>query len=194
MSKIILVTNQKGGVGKSTLTFNLATNIKDSAKVAIIDLDYQGSLSQISEMSKVDILNKDSLKKLDSLPYDFVFIDTPPYLMENIKELCKRADLIIIPTKAGVVDLLAIKGTIELLKETNSTKKALIVLNMVKHNSTLTEDILKELSSLNIKICKTLVSDLVAFSRSFLIDGVQDNNNAQKQIDSLTKEVLTSII
>lgn len=194
MSKVILVTNQKGGVGKSTLTFNLATNIKDSAKVAIVDLDYQGSLSQISEMSKVDILNKDSLKKLDSLPYDFIFIDTPPYLIENIKELCKRANLIIIPTKAGVVDLLAIKGTIEILKETNSTKKAMIVLNMVKHNSTLTEDIHKELSSLNIKICKTLVSDLVAFSRSFLIDGVQDNNNAQKQIDSLTKEVLTSII
>ena len=43
MPKIILVTHQKGGVGKSTLTFNMALAIKNEAKTAIIDLDLQGS-------------------------------------------------------------------------------------------------------------------------------------------------------
>lgn len=194
MAKIILITHQKGGVGKSTLTFNLATNLKDSAKIGIIDIDSQGSLSQISEVAKVDILPKESIKKLSSLDYDFIFIDTPPYLVENLKELCNLANLIIIPTKAGVLDLFAIKSTIEIIKGTKNEHKAMIVLNMVKHNSSLTDDVLKELSKLNIKVCKTMISDLVAFSRSFLLDGVQENNNAQKQIDSLTKEVLTSII
>lgn len=49
MPKIILVTHQKGGVGKSTLTFNLASNIKDIAKTCIIDIDYQGSLNNIRD-------------------------------------------------------------------------------------------------------------------------------------------------
>lgn len=194
MPKIILITHQKGGVGKSTLTFNLATNIKDSARVAIIDMDSQGSLSQIADLAKVDILSADNIKNITSLNYDFVFIDTPPYLIENLKELCSIANLIIIPTKAGVLDLFAIRSTLEIIKASKNEKKALIVLNMIKHNSTLTDDIVKELSELNIKVAKTMISDLVAFSRSVLVDGVTDNNNAQKQIDSLTKEVLTSII
>jgi len=32
MAKIVLTTHQKGGVGKSTLTFNLANNFKENAK------------------------------------------------------------------------------------------------------------------------------------------------------------------
>lgn len=39
MSKIILVTHQKGGVGKSTLTFNMASILKNDVKIAIIDFD-----------------------------------------------------------------------------------------------------------------------------------------------------------
>ncbi|MDN3607199.1 AAA family ATPase [Kaistella yonginensis] len=41
MAKIILITHQKGGAGKPTLTFNLACNLKESAKVCILDMDNQ---------------------------------------------------------------------------------------------------------------------------------------------------------
>ena len=47
---IILITHQKGGVGKSTLTFNLAQNISKNAKVAVLDFDLQGSLSQLADL------------------------------------------------------------------------------------------------------------------------------------------------
>jgi len=49
MLKISLITHQKGGVGKSTLTFNLAQNISSKAKVAVLDMDVQGSLSQFTK-------------------------------------------------------------------------------------------------------------------------------------------------
>ena len=49
MAKVILTTHQKGGVGKSTLTFNLAANLRDNAKVCIVDMDMQGSLFNIRE-------------------------------------------------------------------------------------------------------------------------------------------------
>ena len=70
----------------------------------------------------------------------------------------------------------------------------MIILNMVKANTTITEDILKNLDTHKIKVAQTMISDLVAFTRSPLLKGITTNRNAQRQIDSLTKEVLTSLI
>lgn len=194
MSKIILTTHQKGGVGKSTLLFNLAVNLKENAKVCIIDLDAQGSLYQVRDLSEVPIFSEDKLKEIQNLDFDFIFIDTPPYLSNKLTELCDLADVIIIPTKAGVLDLLAIKSTINIIEHSGNENKALIVFNMVKPNTTLTEEIKDQLSDYNVRVSKNMISDLVIFSRSVLINGVEDNNKAQKQIDALTKEVLTMAI
>ena len=191
MAKIILTTHQKGGVGKSTITYNLAENLKSSANVCIVDMDSQGSLLHLSELSKVPIFPTADLKKIIKSDYDFIFIDTPPYLNDSISELCQIASVIIIPTKASVLDLLAIKSTIDIVKEAKSEKKAVIVFNMVKPNTTLTEEIKSQLKEYNIRVSKNMLSDLVAFSRSVVLGGVEDSNNAQKQIDNLTKEILT---
>ena len=190
MSKIILITHQKGGVGKSTIAYNLASNIRENAKVCIIDMDSQGSLINISELSEVPIFTADMLNEKIKSDYDFIFIDTPPYLNEKIIDLCNISDVIIIPTKAGVLDLLAIKSTIDIVKQAKSEKKAIIVFNMIKPNTTLTEEIKSQLQDYNIKVSKNMLSDLVSFSRSVLVNRVEENNNAQKQIDNLTKEIL----
>ena len=190
MSKIILITHQKGGVGKSTIAYNLASNIRENAKVCIIDMDSQGSLINISELSEVPIFTADMLNEKIKSDYDFIFIDTPPYLNEKIIDLCNISDVIIIPTKAGVLDLLAIKSTIDIVKQAKSENKAIIVFNMIKPNTTLTEEIKSQLQDYNIKVSKNMLSDLVSFSRSVLVNGVEENNNAQKQIDNLTKEIL----
>lgn len=194
MAKIILITHQKGGVGKSTLTFNLASNLMGSAKVCILDMDNQGSLFNISSLSNVPIFTSEKFTEKLKEEYDFIFIDTPPYINEKISELCETADIIIIPTKAGILDLLAIKSTIDIIKEVNAEDKALIVFNMIKPKTTLTEEIKKEIVDYNIRISKNMISDLVSFSRSVLVNGVEDNHTAQKQIDNLTKEILTLTI
>ncbi|OCK44205.1 conjugal transfer protein TraA [Tenacibaculum soleae] len=195
MSKKILITHQKGGTGKSTLTFNLAQNISKNASVAILDLDLQGSLSSVKDLvTDFEIIPyKGRIKEIQNLDYDFIFIDTPPYLSQQLPELIQVADLIIIPTKAGVLDLLAINSTIELIENENKQEKSMLVFNMIKPNTTLTLDILISLEEYNIPIAKTRISDLVAFTRSVLVGGV-NNKNAQKQLDNLTKEVLTKLI
>lgn len=196
MGKIILITHQKGGVGKSTLTYNLAQNISENASVLVLDFDLQGSLSQIKDLVtnfKITPYNRE-IKKIKNLSYDFIFIDTPPYLSNQLPDLIDLADLIIIPTKAGVLDLLAIRNTLVLIESKNKASNSLVVFNMIKANTTLTLDILIGLEEYNIPIAKTHISDLVAFTRSVLVGDVKTDKNAQKQLDNLTKEVLTKLI
>ncbi|SEB97461.1 MULTISPECIES: ParA family protein [Maribacter] len=194
MAKIILITHQKGGVGKSTLTFNLAQNLSEHSKVAILDIDAQGSLSQLAKIVDSFEITTDENILTTNDHLDFIFVDTPPYLSSKLKELIKIADLLLVPTKAGILDLLAIDNTISLIKDELKENKTMIILNMIKANTTITEDILKNLDSHKIKIAQTMISDLVAFTRSPLLKGVTADRNAQRQIDSLTKEVLTALI
>ena len=196
MPKIILITHQKGGVGKSTLTFNLAQNIAANSRVAVLDFDLQGSLSQLEELVtdfKI-IPYQDKLESISELQYDFIFIDTPPYLSNHLSKLISISDLIIVPTKAGILDLLAIKSTLAIIEQEKRTIDTLVVFNMIKPNTTLTLDILIGLEEYNVKIATTYISDLVAFTRSVLLKGVSNDKNAQKQIDQLTEEILTKLI
>lgn len=196
MPKIILITHQKGGVGKSTLTFNLAQNIAANSRVAVLDFDLQGSLSQLEELVtdfKI-IPYQDKLESISELQYDFIFIDTPPYLSNHLAKLISISDLIIVPTKAGILDLLAIKSTLAIIEQEKRTMDTLVVFNMIKPNTTLTLDILIGLEEYNVKIATTHISDLVAFTRSVLVKGVSNDKNAQKQIDQLTEEILTKLI
>ena len=192
MAKIILITHQKGGVGKSTLTFNLAQNFSSNSKVAILDFDLQGSLSQLKEIATdFDVIPYvEEINSISDLNYDFIFIDTPPYLSNHLSKLIQIADLILVPTKAGILDILAIKSTLKLIEHEHKSNSTLVVFNMIKPNTTLTQDILISLEEYNVPIAKTHISDLVAFTRSVIMNGVTNDRNAKFQLDQLTKEVL----
>lgn len=193
MPKIILITHQKGGVGKSTLTFNMASILKNDVKTAIIDFDLQGSLYKSRASSDIPVLEKEQINNVQNLDYDFIFIDTPPYLTEDLPKLCKLADVILIPTKTGIYDLLAIEETINIIKQIGKEDKTLIVFNMVKPNTTLTTEMQDAIDNYNIPIAETKISDLVAFTRSAITHGVEDSKKAYQQIESLTREILSKI-
>lgn len=192
MSKIILTTHQKGGVGKSTLTFNMALALKNDVKVCIIDLDLQGSLWRSRTALDIPIFSSEQMDEVLKSDFDFIFIDTPPYLNEKLPKLSKLVDVIVIPTKTGVYDILAIEDTISIVKEAKAENKALIVFNMVKVNTTLVNEMHEAIEHHKIPIAKNYISDLVAFTRSAINSELSDPK-AKLQIENLTREVLKKI-
>ena len=98
--KVIAVANQKGGVGKTTTTYNLATaKAIEGYKVLMIDLDAQGSLTiaagiepgedRLEGFSTVDLFNR----KQD--PADAVF---------EVKSVMLKEKLYIVPSDPNLAN------------------------------------------------------------------------------------------
>ena len=195
--KIITIAHQKGGVGKTTLALNLGYCLQNSVKVAILDSDPQGSISGLGELvglKGIDLLPIDEIANAGK-NYDVAIIDTPPYLSNKLPEFFQLSDFVLVPTKAGVLDVMAIKATIALLKQAQTKRpnlKAAIVLNMIQHRTSLTDDIKQLLEQYEMPILDTMISQRVSYARSPITGGVfeTEDDKAQQEIFNLTKEIL----
>lgn len=193
MPKIITIAHQKGGVGKSTLALNLAYSFAKNVRTALTDTDPQGSTIQLKDIVlEVDIVPFD--KSIYSYDYDAIFIDTPPYLMSEMLPIFLKSDLVVIPTKAGVPDIMAIRATVELVKEAQKVKpelKSAIILNMVKPRANITEQAKEQLSIYDLPIIGE-IKDRVSYTNTFLTGGVLTgtDENAKREIEELTSKIL----
>lgn len=199
MGKIITVAHQKGGVGKSTLAMNLAVCFQDQLNVALVDTDLQGSLFQIKEeLPGLAVVGNDQLQDIKRLKYDLVIVDTPPYLSNKLPELFSLSDFILIPTKAGFFDVMAIRSTIALLKDAQVKKpdiQAGIVMNMIKPRSGITKEVSILLQSMETPVLATMIHDRVSIARSSITAGVLQgsDNKAIEEITSLAEEIVNRI-
>lgn len=196
---IISVVHQKGGVGKTTLALNLAFCLSENLKVGITDTDLQGSISEIEEFIKgIDLVPLEKVRNKEPLDYDVLVIDTPPYLTNRLQDIFLISDFVLIPTKAGYLDALAVKATIALYKEAEKQKpslKAGIVLNMIMHNTNLNDEIKDILDSYDLPVLTAQISHRVSFARSPMTNGIfnSEDERAKAEIVNLADEILNHL-
>lgn len=117
---IITFFNKKGGVGKTSLSYNVAR-----------DLDFyllSNDDSVIAESyEKAKVLKEIELYKGENIIYDLGgFVD------KNAIEVLKASDLIVVPTIGDINSLKRTVNTVKELQEFN--KKILVIGNIVKPN------------------------------------------------------------
>ena len=199
MAKIITIAHQKGGVGKSTLAINFALCFQDQLTVALVDTDLQGSLYHIrKDFPELTIIGVDKLADIQQLDYDLVVVDTPPYLSSRLPELFRYSDFILVPTKAGFFDVMAIRSTLALIQTAQEQApdiKAGIVFNMVKPRSGITQEVAELLQSLGTPLLTSRIHDRVSIARSSMTGGILNSGDqkAKEEMMALTEEVVERI-
>lgn len=168
---IIASVNSKGGVGKSTLSGNLAVWIHEHGKrVAFADCDTQSSCSEwltesFPDISVVRLATSDEI--VDELPvlaeeFDYVVADGPGSQNDVSRSLLLRADLAIIPAKASHFEARALAKNTAFLRHAldirHGEPKAIAVLSMVGQRFRLTRQMREVAASLGLQMAATSIS------------------------------------
>lgn len=134
----LVLVNQKGGVGKTTLTAAIGVmfELKEKGPVVLIDTDPQQSLSKWwnRREAKTPLFASVEIEKLSAYLADlksagvaFVVIDTQGAITADVRKVIACADLVLIPTRASAMDLDVIGDTVEMVERAG--KRMVFVIN-----------------------------------------------------------------
>ena len=179
LSKVITISQQKGGTGKTTLAVHLAMAfIKyHDLKVAIIDTDPQGSLGKwFMIRTEKKVSNENLTFKTASLwgaqyesktlknDHDIVIIDTPPKIESDARPSIEAADLVLIPMAASHVDFWATGAIVDIAKKAN--KKILAQINRSSQRSKLINKTKEFIKSLDLDSTETIIGNRQIYTSS----------------------------
>lgn len=203
---IISVINQKGGVGKTTLSVNLAAALAArKLRVLVVDADPQGSAldwvaarGQAAPFEAIGMPKPILHTELPKMAKDFgvVLIDGPPRVYEVAKSAVMASDAVLIPVLPSQFDVWAAEETVKLLQECATYKerlKAAFVINRKIANTAIGRDVAKALKQYPQPVLQASVCQRVAFAESahgHTVLELDADSTASKEITSLAKEVL----
>lgn len=163
--KIVTVTGYKGGVGKSTTAVHLATYLSDRAKTILVDGDPNRTALSWSNRGEFpfEVVDERQAMKVISLA-EYVVIDTPARPdSDDMKELAKGCDLLILPTKPDIVSL---EPTLETVRDLKQAIFRVLLTLVPPYPSKEGENLLKELLDGGVPVFKSMVRRTVGFEKA----------------------------
>ncbi len=206
-AKVLCVTQQKGGAGKTTLCAHLAVALTAGQRtVTVLDIDPQQSLTTWfrkredlfgDEGDGLDVEAMNDLRRGSQISKlarkrDIVLIDCPPHAGNEAKIAVRAADLVLVPVQPSPMDIWATRPTLNLAAREG--KPVLMVLNRVPARANLTDEMAAEAKTYGVKVARTRIGNRVLFAGA-LNEGLTagemvPNGRAASEINRLAREIL----
>jgi chromosome partitioning protein len=176
---IVGVLNQKGGVGKTTLSVNLAAALaRNGERVLLIDADPQGSALDWAAareanplFSVIGLPRATVHKELGTIGkgYDHIIIDGPPRVTNLTRSAIMASDVVLIPVQPSPYDVWAANEVIKLIDEARVYKanlKSCFVVNRKIANTVIGRDVREALSTYQVHVLNASVTQRVVFAEA----------------------------
>lgn len=172
--KTISIISQKGGAGKTTLALNLAGAAEESGHSSVVvDLDPQASAKSWHDHRQKEtpvVISAQASRINDVLDTarkngaDVCIIDTAPHSETAALAAARAADLILIPCRAGILDLRGISSSVDLVQI--AKRPALVVLNAVPPRGGLPDQAEEAIKPYGIRVASARITQRAVFNHS----------------------------
>lgn len=163
---IVAVVAEKGGVGKTTLSLNLAVAaVQDGRKAAVIDVDPQATAANWTDRRSEEYpwvvptpaaRLTAAITQAKAQGVDFIVIDTPPHSGSDAAEAARRADVVLVPTEPHLFTLETLSKLANLLRLSGSSP-ALFVVNKAATQGSEGSHAMDYMKQQGLTVCPTII-------------------------------------